>query len=240
MAVSHLPYCTDEDLWIVAKDDYFTATEGEGVTASGDDGYFDPESPWGLRSDSNRFAMQGVAVGSVCRLGETRTRPGGWSFIVQAVTDDALTIRIPGCGPEIGYPPALIYPDAMIKFATQSAIATIASVSAEMRAAYRIADDATIPDPETFKSAIVYLCLQRIFLGASEQAGNQNAFRDNYYSKSQLYGQMAESSRGILSGLESTAATPRDVFKSVRIVEADHHTRHRRRHDGWFGPMGGL
>lgn len=101
-------YATDEDVALIAGDDYGALATRSLKLAEGDDGIFEPSQPWQLDSASVDFEGQGVASRHVILLYSPAANFGriatGEAFAVQAVDGTTAYLRRLGEAPGVGQP----------------------------------------------------------------------------------------------------------------------------------------
>lgn len=103
-------YATDEDVALVAGDDFGALAARSLKLGEGDDGVFALNRPWQIDSSAVNFAAQGVAARHVLLLYEPAASFGriatGEAFAVQAVSGGSCYLRRLGEAPGVGQPAA--------------------------------------------------------------------------------------------------------------------------------------
>lgn len=102
-------YCTDEDIALVAGEDFGALASRSTARAAASDGVFPAGLSWELRSASVDFAAQGVGANSVVLLFAPSANFGrvgtGEAFAVNSASAGSAYLRRLGEAPGIGQPP---------------------------------------------------------------------------------------------------------------------------------------
>jgi hypothetical protein len=138
------PFTTDEQVYLLAPEDYAMIVPQDQRLASGRDGAFAGNNRWKLTSATVNFLGQGVQPGQSVVL--TVARPHspfgtrGDVMIVDSVASDGVTLRRPGLASGVGDPPS---PDA----GTTGVIFSVLTLAPQIESeSYRIAQQFGISD----------------------------------------------------------------------------------------------
>lgn len=150
------PYCTDEDVAVLAPEDFASLAPRSVRLASGTDGTFDTDDRWTLLSETNYFATQGCAANHVCLLGPSPRSSfgkvlGGVAFAVNAATDGGLQLRHLGKPLGKGVPPAPSAGLTGVEFAVPTFAGAIDDASREANRRFGIDPDAPGKTPSDLK-----------------------------------------------------------------------------------------
>jgi hypothetical protein len=166
-------FCTDEDLLILAPGDYLKMVPADQVYASADDGVI-LAGEWSLASATIPFATQGVRAGMACSLEGTAAQLANLAskradlLVVEAATDDALTLRRKAESAGKGQPPARSDASSL-PFRVVSLWPQIEAACYDLRSDYRIDDGAVgrrfvdLVDPRELNQAAALLTLSRLY-----------------------------------------------------------------------------
>jgi len=101
-------YATDEDIAVRAGGDWFLLCPAWQQMAAGNDGFFNPGTPWVLNSTLVSFASNGVAPNQVVQLsGPKSSFPGsGLLLAIDSVSGSSITLRRLHKDLNVGQPPA--------------------------------------------------------------------------------------------------------------------------------------
>lgn len=115
-------YATDEDVLVLAPDDFEAVLPADTVVAMGSDGEFAPGS-FTLTSLTNDFAAQGVVANMVVQLFELPGQRSVVCMAVESVNENTMVLRRPGKPIGWGQPPIRAGADGIeFKIATLAGI----------------------------------------------------------------------------------------------------------------------
>ena len=176
-----IPFATDEDIAVRASGDFEALCPRDQVVAAGNDGAFNPGSPWTLVSASVDFLGQGLRAGQVARLGRPASSFGanGELFAIESVATGAITLRRKGqpCG--VGQPPAPAAGLTGVEFSVRTLGPQIGRASYDLDARFGIDDrvagrrSVDLGDPFQLREAAVLTVLYRQYQDQS-RAGSRN------------------------------------------------------------------